>query len=334
MVNFNTNQTRQLYVAKAVKSAVNGLTTAGDILLGKTSDNENIFFHYVNSDGDIVRSDSIKVKNINYVKKTAAAALATPLKQVLVSVDTSAVTLANCIGKEFSLIINLRGLMGYDETNSLPIVATVVGNATNTANASAFHKALADAIALALPRPIKNYPYIRVFCAGNEVDPTHPATGTATAGITITETAQKYVRGKLSNEPVGFDVAFAFGNSDENLQWGTATQLKSGDTGFIAAQASIPGYYKLADLEHFAMGERGDYFRGWLYPMDYEFVPMIELGTNYDVLSIEYFYQGMAEDIQKSPRLIQIAGSAANITSLETAINAIINPPAETSGQS
>lgn len=325
MANFNTYQTRQLYVANAIKTALNGLTAVGDIMLGKNENDEDIFFHYVNASGNIVRSDSIKVKNINYVKKTAAADMATPLKQLLIAVDTNAIDVTSSAnyGKVLDLLIHVREFTSYDDADSIAVAASVVLSAdTNTT--TKFHKALAMAIAKALGKK----GYFKVFSNGSEVTyktAESGVTGTS-AGVTITQTAQKYVRGKMSNEPLEIDVEFHLHAADADIQWGTATKLKSGDTGYVSGQASIPGYFKVADLEHFAAGERGDYMRGYLYPNDYEFVPLVKIdGTvSYDIVSIEYFYQGGAENVQKSPRLIQIAASSANASTLYDAIEAIM----------
>ena len=336
MVNFNTNQTRHLYVATGVGSAVGSLTP-GQIMLGGPDKNDNIWFNYKNAEGDLVRSDSINIKNIKYVTKTTAAQLATPLKQVLVAVDSNVldVTKATNYGKVVDLTVHIRNLTSYDDSDNLTFVASVVlGADTNTA--TKFHKALAEAVALAMMKPNKNVDYLKVFSNGTEVTKAiakaKSATGAA-AGIVIAQAAQKYVRGKLSNEPLNFDVEFHLRDGEEDLQWGTATVLKSGDTGFIAANASIPGYFKVADLEYFAMGERGDYYRGYMYPNDYtpEYLVKTDGSVNYDILNIEFFYQGGAENIQKSPRLIQIAAPAANITTLYNAIDALLNPsPSET----
>lgn len=344
MVNFNTNQTRHLYVATGVGSAVGSLTP-GQIMLGGPDKNDNIWFHYKNAEGDLVRSDSINIKNIKYVTKTTAAQLATPLKQVLITPTMGNSVIEKSYGSTFDLIVHVRNLTSYDNSDSISFVASVTID-NNIDTDVKFNKALAEAVALAMPKPIKGVDYLKVYSNGAEVTKAIAKAGTATGsanGIVIAQAPQKHVRGKLSNEPLEFDVEFRshvavdlrFGYSsiDESFQWGTATVLKSGDAGFIAANASIPGYFKVADLEYFAMGERGDYYRGYLYPNDYtpEYLVKTDGSVNYDILNIEFFYQGGAENIQKSPRLIQIAAPAANITSLYNAIDAILNPSDETS---
>ena len=133
MTNFNTYQTRNLYVAKAIDANVD---TACDIALGSTATGE-AFFKYMNADGIVTRSDLIYPKNIVSLKKTEAADLATPLMAHKITVDTTAVTLANLVGKAINMNITLHQVISFDESDTLSIVASVVGNSTNTASAAA-----------------------------------------------------------------------------------------------------------------------------------------------------------------------------------------------------
>lgn len=338
MVNFNTNQTRHLYVATGVGSAVGSLTP-GQIMLGGPDKNDNIWFHYKNAEGNLVRSDSINIKNIKYVTKTTAAQLATPLKQVLVKFLPTEInpSMADTV---FDITVHIRNLTSYDNSDSLSFVASVAIDSSIDDQVK-FHKKLAEAIVLAMPKPVKNVDYLKVYSNGVEVTKAIAMAGTATGsanGVVIAQAPQKYVRGKLSNEPLEFDIEIhvhpnaymaSKGATEEDLpSLITSGELASGNTNFVQSNASIPGYFKVADLEYFAMGERGDYYRGYMYPNDYtpEYLVKTDGSVNYDILNIEFFYQGGAENIQKSPRLIQIAAPAANITTLYNAIDALLNP--------
>lgn len=322
MANFNTYQTRQLYVAKKVESTLAGVDEAGDIYVGSVPadgnvDGARIFFTYCNADGLVTRSDTIPASNIVSLKKTAAAKLATQLKMHTIAVDTNVVTLANLIGKTITCSVTVHQVLSYDDSDTVTVNASFVGDATNTATATAFHKALAEAIANANPK--RKFPFFKVFSNGSEVKAGETATGAA-GGVVLVEAAQKYVRGKLSNEPFPISVAFHL-HGTEDVAWGTDTVAASNVTNNV----SISGAYKLADLEYFALGERGDIYRGSIWPNNYEPTYMIDLSTSYDVLSVEYFWQGGAENVQKSPRMIQIAGSQANIASLYDAVDALRN---------
>ena len=184
-----------------------------------------------------------------------------------------------------------------------------------------FHKDLAIAIAKALPKFDKQYPLIKVYSNGAEVTANTAAadvTGSAD-GVILVEGLQKYVRGKLTGEPCPFSVAFrlADGNMGD-IAWGTDTVAKA------AAPVSpivYPGARTLADLEYFALGERGDVYRGSMWPNEYTPTYSIDLSQTYDVLTIEYYWAGGAENVQKSPRMIQVAGPAAVITALQNTLS-------------
>jgi len=337
MANFNTNQTRHFYVANAVDSSVD---TALDIAVAQAQTGE-FFFKYMNADGLLTRSDTINPKNVLSVKKTAAADMARKLKKHTVAVNTSAVTLASLVGKTVECIITLHGQFDYDMANGYSIVATVTGDSTNTANATAFHKALAEAIAKALPPRVGGIPVLKVFSNGTEVLPTTPASSItgASAGVVLVEAVQKYVRGKLNGEPIPFSVAFRYEpNNYEEIVWGTDTIADSD----ISNNTVMPANYVLADLEWFALGERGDVYREAAWPDNYETTYVIAPNgaTNYDVLTIEYFWAGNAENVQKSPRMIQIAGkvtgsgsgASSPCDSLYTTVMGYINGTASGSG--
>ncbi len=323
MANFNTYQTRQLYVAKKVESTAAGVDEAGDIYVGSVPSDGNVegarmFFSYCNADGLLTRSDTIPVNNIVSLKKTAAADMATKLMKHTIAVDTSAVTLANLIGKTVTCTVNVHQVLSYDDSDIIAVTASFVGNSTNTASAAAFHKALAEAIVAAMPN--RKYPYFKVFSNGTEVKKGDTATG-ASGGVVLVEAAQKYVRGKLSNEPFPLSVSFNLhGTNTEDVVWGTDTVAESD----VTNNTVIPAVYKIADLEYFTLGERGDIYRGSFWPNNYEPTYMIDLSTSYDILSIEYFWQGGAENVQKSPRMIQIAASQANVATLYDEVEALM----------
>ena len=325
MQNFNTNQTRHFYVAGAIDSNVD---TNLDIALGTLATGE-MYFKYKNADGLLTRSDTFDPKKIVSLKKTLSTAMAKKLKQHTVAVDTNVVTLSNLVGKTLDCIITIHQIADYDDASSYTFVASVVGNSTNTASAAAFHKDLAIAIAKALPKFDKNYPLIKVFSNGSQVLPTTPASSVtgASGGVVLVEGAQKYVRGKLSGEPCPFSVAFRLADSNTgDIVWGSDTVADSS----VSGNTTVPAAYAVADLEYFALGERGDMYRGFNFPNDYTPTYAIDLSKSYDILSIEYYWAGDAENVQKSPRLIQIAAehndtaSSDICTQLYNAINAVV----------
>ena len=80
--------------------------------------------------------------------------------------------------------------------------------------------------------------------------------------------------------------------------------------------ASIPAVFKLADLEYFAMGERGDQYRGMGYPDVIDTEYKIDTTKTYDVINIHYAYKGANQNSHKSEKEIFIAGTTANVKRL------------------
>lgn len=321
MHNFNTNQARHFYVAGAVNDKLeNNL----DIAFGSLNSGE-VYFKYRNADGLITRTDTISPKKVSSLKHTKAADMAVPLLMHTVKVNTDAADLTYYVGKTVNLIITLHGVVGYDDSDTETYVASFQGTVANTASAAEFHKAAAMAAANALPRRYDSYPPYRVFVNGKEVKRGMKADEVYAyaPGFQIVEGLQKYVRGKLSGEPCHISLAFRVAGGsylDGDIAWATDTVAKSNIDGCKV----LPANYVLADLEWFAYGERGDYYRGYNYPNDYTPTYAIDpfSSTEYDVLTIQYWWDGGAENVQKSPRMIQIAGPAEVITSLEESVKA------------
>lgn len=307
-MNFNTNQTRHFYVAGTDQSN-STISNNLDIQVKQAATGE-FYFIYKNADGELTRSDTINPKKVLSVKQTAAAEMDTKLKKHTIAIDTNAVTLSSLVGKTLDCIITVGGLFDYDPANNITVIASVVGNSTNTANATAFHKALAEAIAKVRPELVKGFPLFKVFSNGTEVLPT-TASGSITgaaAGVVVVEAPQKYVRARLTGEPCPITVAFRLADGNkEDIVWGTDTIADSD----ISGNMVVTGTRVVADLEWFALGERGDVYRDAAWPNNFETTYSIDLSKKYDILTIEYYWNGNAETVQKSPRMIQIAAEAS-----------------------
>lgn len=307
MRNFNTNQTRHFYTTGITVGATTTSATLGTVVPEAGGAVEAIYFSGTNADGLAYRSDTIDPKKIVCVKKTAAAKMATPLLAHTITIDTNEFANVSALaGKTVKLTITVHQVLSYDDSDSTTFSVThKVASGETAAN---FYLALKNAVDAAMPTPDKSFPYFTTASSAN--------------GLVLTEAAQKYVRGKLTGEPVHLSVAFglvaASFSDDEMIAWGKDT---------VAASAnSVPANYVLADLEYFAYGERGDYYRGSAWPNDYTPTYAINPSgnTSYDVLTIEYFWAGDAENVQKSPRVIQVAGATAAINTLYTSIAALL----------
>ena len=320
MQNFNTNQTRHFYVVGAVDANVD---TNLDIAM-KQAETGEIFFSYKNADGLLTRTDTIDPKKIVSLRKATAAQMAQPILAHKITAKSGVIS-SSLVGKAISCMVTVHQMFDYDDANSLTYTATLVGDNTNLASANsytAFFKAMALELAKVLPADL-----VKVYCGSTEV-----TKNTAISAITGSPTAiylipkiQKYVRGKLSAETATLSVASRIHDGEDTI-WvedkvDTVANINTADSQSLTPTV-IPAVYAIADLEYFSLGERGDYYRGFRFPNDYNTTYAINLGSSYDMLSIEYYWQGDAENVQKSPRLLEFAGSNATIGDLYDAVAA------------
>jgi len=336
MKNFNTNQTRHFYTAVRNRTGETSMDNIGDIALATITPEQNgapeaICFKYRNGQADITRTDTIAVDKVKSINLKEAAG--TPLKMYTVAINSSAFDISNkkivvnndALGKTFFCKLHISQLFDYDDNNDVTVAAAIVGDATNLGSADAFYKALACSIANALPLVDPKYPLVRVFVKTTEVKKGMKVADlsgvSSISGITLVQSPQKFVLGKLSGEPCPFDV-FATVDVDNvsAVEWATITPADSNVSGYI----EIPGAKQLAELEYFALGERGDYYRGFRYPDDYdhsaEYLIDYKTPKSYKVLTLEYFWNGNAENVQKSPRTLQIAAEITGSGSTATCI--------------
>lgn len=320
MINFNTNQTRFLYVAGAVDTS---LDTNLDIALAQAATGE-AYFKYVNAEGKLTRSDTFNPKKIISLKKTTAASMATPLQAVVFSLASGVASDANA-GKDITLAVTVHD--AFDYNSQYTITATV----PVTSTASAVYNALGKALYKAIPAG-DGYPafavYVATAAAATKVTEANKNSETVQASATriiLAALPQKFVVGKLSGEPCHISVAFRGDLEGWGVVDATKNTVAAVNIGAVTP-ATVSGTQALANLEFFASGEKGDVARGYNYPNDYPFVPAVDLSKTYDVVTIEYFWNGDAENVQKSPRMIQIAADSTGsvATTIYNAVYALM----------
>ena len=320
MANFNTYQTRNLYVVKDF------LTTgepdaAGELAMGTTATGE-IFFKYFNGDGLATRTDIIRADSIVSLKKTTADEMDIPLPAYTIVLNTDEVTLSNCVGKTFTLTINLHELLSYDMNDSMAVTANVIGTSTNTASESAFYNAFAEAIAKVMPKFTKKAPFKVYVLTANAATEYVGSTVSSATGIALVPVPCDYRRGVLSKDIFsltytsrlhGDDVAWAKELVDTTNHLPIRTVAALNTELSTSLDAVIPSVYTIADLEYFTFGERGDDKRLFNWPHNYEPTYLItDFTKKYDLVTIEFYWNGSAENVQKSPRMIQFACEVAS----------------------
>lgn len=336
---FSTNQVRQLYVATEVRSPhVLASDTAGSIALVNDNAKSHLYFEYKGAD-NLMRSDLIDIKNILYAKVTNAADMATDIKSVTVALDKD-VSGDPVAGQDYILRIAFRqyaGMSDEDQYFKYGMVHVYAGM-----GADEFYKVLAQSIAKNFSREVTPLIKIEVHSKATKSkgkfdangymvvhpdtkdngkeDATNPyyatdAIVTDIDSIRITEVEQPWKLGVMAQTPVYFEVQPlpVIVNGDERI-WATVTKGTNG---------TIGNGKKIADLEYFCMGERGDIYRGIGFPNN---IVTTYLVTNpsktYHTFDIHYAYVGSNEAVQKSEKDITIVCSdKTELNEIVTAFN-------------
>ncbi|MEE1476289.1 hypothetical protein [Fusobacterium sp.] len=327
MATFSTNQVRQLYVATAVKSTpVLASDDAGSITVNSDSAKNHLYFEYKGVD-NLMRSDLISIKNILYAKATDAKTMATNIKSVTVALDATVNGGNPVAGQDYNLRITFRQYVGMsDEDTNFRYGST---HAYSGMDADKFYKTLALSIAENSSRDV--VPLIKVEVhskvtrseGGFDADgymvvtPTTKDNGVSdktnsywnsTSGvikdidsIRISEVEQPWRLGVMAQTPVYFTVnpVPVIVEGDERI-WATVTEGTNG---------TINNGKKIADLEYFCMGERGDMYRGIGFPNNIVTSYLVDPSKEYHTFDIHYAYVGDNESVQKSEKDITIVCS-------------------------
>lgn len=326
MATFSTNQVRQLYVATALKSLnVIASDTAGSIAVKSDTAKSHLYFEYMGA-GGMTRSDLIDIKNILYAKATDADDLAYDLAKYKLTLDDTVNGGEPVVAQDYILRIAFRnypGLSEEDQYFKYGMVHTVTGM-----TASDFYKTLALSLVKNFSREEQGLLkfYLETggsaagVVAGTPIEVTKDTkesslTGIYT-GIIIEEAPQDWILGVMEQAPVNFTIQpdLIIDNGDERI-WGVVEKVTSTN--------SIPDGHKIADLEYFCMGERGDVYRMVGFPYVIRTKYLVDPDIKYNVIDIHYAYVGSNESVQKSEKDITIV--VPKIGANNEASNALAN---------
>ncbi len=313
MATFSVNQNRQLYVAKNVVTTTP--VTVGDLKLGSDKANTYMYFQHMGY-GGLTRSDKIDLSNVMYAKITKADALARKLKKATVTLD-SEVNGGNPIsGQDYVIRIFFRQYIGNSDIYQEAKYGVVHGYKGMTA--SDFYKTLALSLAMNFSKevvPLLKF-YLKAATSNTEVTAStakKDLTGTYT-GVVIEEVEQPWRLGVRKQEEVFFDVipTTVLFNSEEVI-WGVVENGTS--------ETTIKNGKKMADLEYFCMGERGDQYRQIGWPHNIETKYLVDPEKEYNVLDIHYYFSDSGVNVQKSEKDITILfEKGVVVTELVTAL--------------
>ena len=346
-MNYSVNQVRQLYVAKALKTTpVLASDAAGSIAVKNDTAKNHLYFEYKGAD-NLMRSDLIDIKNILYAKATDADDMAHKLKAVTVTLDSEVNAGAPVAGQDYILRIVFKQYVGMSDEDQYFKYGMV--HAYAGMDADEFYKVLALSIAKNFSREVVPLIKIEVHSKATKskggfdsngymvVTPTTKDNGksdttnpyyatnaivTDIDSIRITEVEQPWRLGVMAQTPVYFTVqpVAVMVNGDERI-WATVTESING---------TIANGKKIADLEYFCMGERGDVYRNIGWPHNIPTTYLVDPTIKYNVIDIHYAYVGSNEGVQKSEKTITLVvpkvgatNSVSNVlaNSIITAIN-------------
>lgn len=309
MATFSTNQVRQLYVATALKSPnVIASDTAGSIAVKSDTAKSHLYFEYMGA-GGMTRSDLIDIKNILYAKATDADDLAYDLAKYKLTLDDTVNGGEPVVAQDYILRIAFRNYPGLSEEEQYFKYGMV--HAVTGMTASDFYKTLTLSLVKNFSREEQGLLKFYLETGGTDAGtvagtPTEVTkdtkesslTGTYT-GIVIEEAPQDWILGVMEQTPVNFTIQpdLIIDNGDERI-WGVVKK--------VASTNSIPDGHKIADLEYFCMGERGDIYRMVGFPYVIRTKYLVDPDIKYNVIDIHYAYVGSNESVQKSEKDITI----------------------------
>ena len=326
MATFNTNQVRQLYVANALETPhVTATDAAGSIAVKSDTAKTHLYFEYMGA-GGMTRSDLIDIKNILHAKATDADDLAHDLAKYKLTLDASVNSGAPVAGQDYILRIAFRNYIGLSEEDQYFKYGMIHAYAGMTA--SDFYKTLVLSLVKNFSREEEGLLKFYLETGGTNAGtvagtPTEVTkdtkestlTGTYT-GIVIEEAPQEWILGVMEQTPVNFTLQpSTITVSGDDRIWGTVKQ--------VASTSSIPDGHKIADLEYFCMGERGDVYRMVGFPNVIRTKYLVNPDTKYNVIDIHYAYVGPNESVQKSEKDITIV--VPKIGANNQASNALAN---------
>jgi hypothetical protein len=286
-MNFRTNQVLQFYVNNDKNTVA---------LVDKTAD-KGIFWFTNTQNGKVVsRTDVVEKDKVLYATYATAASMQIPTKKFTVAAPAEVVA-----GQDYVVKVEFTNYQGMGDMD----MTVKVGAAHATANTDV--KKLMDEIAWTLEKNLKA-----------EYAPLVTVTVDGSNNLVIEEALQnEWILGVTPNEGVNFRVYVApiVVDGEEIFDWTTITK----DNGAKV----IKNGRKMADLEYFAMGERGDQYRMVGWPNVIRTNYLIDPEKEYDAITIHYAFVDSNEGVQKSERDLMIVGEAAKLASIKTFVEGL-----------
>ena len=324
MAVFSTNQVRQLYVVDNVVSSESALATAGDVFAKKIGD--DIYFKYVGALGDTMRTDIINQKQLIYTSVATSDKLAYKLKGQKITLNPNVNGGKPIEGRDYILRVLFSEYIGISPVDKTLKYGTV--HITPGMTASDFYAEMAYSLMQSQKKEPNPIMYVAVIVSGtfegnviSDTDTLQDIKGMGTIeGIVIFEAGQPWHLGVMPQGVIKIDaqVTRITYNGDDTIFWGVVEDAT------MPSSYVLPEGQKIADLEYFCMGERGDQYRnaGWpnVIPTKY----LVDPTAEYDLYTIHYAYVGEGTHQEKSEKDIQFAVLKSASSAFKTKLNAVL----------
>ena len=281
------NQVRQVYVCKSLKTNATP-SQLGDLrILGENG--KFLYFQHFGH-GGLTASDKIDVCNIRYIKLTENNTMRDVLKNHTVKVtEVSA-------GQVYEIKVLVRNYIGQGVNDTTTRFGLYKAKKTDDA------AAIAAGLAADLQTSLGLEPGADATNIANYKEPLMKVTVSGDT-ITISEVEQPWELGRFPVSQCPLDIQLnGIVTDDEYMTYEWATIGEAAPTMLDNVGK------KMADLEYFAHGWRGDMFRnvGWPRSINTKYIVDPNSVSGFDVVDIHYFYQGTGVSSQQSEKEITI----------------------------
>ena len=309
MANFSVNQVHQMYVANNGYSAANNPSVGTVTKVVKTPENE-LYFLFKGADG-ILKSDYIPLDLIKSAVAIDAANNATKMRKISITLASNPIS-----GQDYTLGINFKGFFSPGEGSQYYKDAAV--HATSGMSKSDFYKAMVKALNAAFSREVgatkDSNPYL-AFSVDNN---------TTATKIIIEEKEQEWQLGTKKQRRIMFDVfpGTVYDGTDD-VRW--ATQAANGN--YFTEETpttTIGNGKKVADLEWFCAGEKGDQYRmvGWPHVINTTY--LADASKEYHLIEIHYAFTDTGVNSYRTEKELTIAVPKGAGDANYTAVNGVI----------
>lgn len=288
MTNFSTNQVMQFYV----------LDGSAEVKPSKIGDYAVVTFTH--ADGEVVTTD--RIENIMYGKLTEAKALEIPYTVANIQLDSNVAEGAPVKGETYVVRVSYPEVGGLGNEGWVTKVAPVLIT-SKIASAEDLYKEIAKILNDA-------------FGEEGVLEAVESATGVSVSQKDLTKYYKKGMR-PIVVTPFTVSAATIVVDGEEVQPFAESSfKVVEAET---EDKAPISGGYKIADMEYFAMGERGDQYRmmGWPNVIETNY-RIADPKAEYNVLTVHYAYKGANQNSHKSEKDLIVVAPVAKAEALKT----------------